>query len=302
MEQLERYRPIVDDAEAFFAACRRPLPRTVRVNSLKTDRQTVQSTLRSAGIETTPVEWHDRLLTVGDETPGATLPWYLGWIYGQEEVSALPVTLLGPERGETVLDVAAAPGSKTTQIAEAMADTGRVIANDSNLGRIAPLRSNTERLGITNTAVTHSDGRALSLAPFEVDAVDRTLVDVPCSGEGTIRKNPDALANWSVDRIEGIAGVQKGLLKRAISLTKPGGRIVYSTCTFAPEENEGVLDHVLSETDVRICPQQLPVDSTPGVTAWQGQSYDERVRRADRIYPHHNDTGGFFCATLEVPA
>ena len=302
MDELSRYRSIVDDFDAFAGACMRPLDRTVRVNPLKTSRDAVQSAFAAVDVETTPVAWHDRLLTVETDTPGGTLPWYLGWIYGQEEVSALPVTMLDPQPGETVLDVAAAPGSKATQIVEAMNDTGRVIANDSNLGRIAPLRSNTERLGLTNVAVTHSDARALSLSPFGIESVDRTLVDVPCSGEGTIRKNPDALADWSVDRIDGIAGVQKGILKRAITLTKPGGRIVYSTCTFAPEENEGVLDHVLGATDVRICEQQLPIDSTPGVTSWQGTNYDDRVARADRIYPHHNDTGGFFCATLEVPA
>lgn len=301
MDHLTRYRPIIDDFAAFRSACRRPLNRTIRINPLKTTRDAVQSLFATVGIETAPVAWHERLLTIETETPGGTLPWYLGWIYGQEEVSALPVTLLDPAPDETVLDVAAAPGSKTTQIAEAMDDTGRVIANDSNLGRIAPLRSNTERLGLTNVAVTHSDARALSLAAFDIDGVDRTLVDVPCSGEGTIRKNPDALADWSVERITGIAGVQKGILKRAITLTKPGGRIVYSTCTFAPEENEGVLDHVLRKTNVRICEQTLPIDSTPGITSWQGTTYDDRVARADRIYPHHNDTGGFFCATLEVP-
>lgn len=302
MEELSRYRSIVDDFDAFSGACKRPLDRTVRVNPLKTSRDAVRSVFAAVGVETAPVAWHDRLLTVQTDTPGGTLPWYLGWIYGQEEVSAIPVTVLDPQPGETVLDVAAAPGSKATQIAETVHDTGRVIANDSNLGRIAPLRSNTERLGLTNVAVTHSDARALSLSAFGIDGVDRTLVDVPCSGEGTIRKNPDALADWSVDRIKGIAGVQKGILKRAVTLTKPGGRIVYSTCTFAPEENEGVLDHVLRETDVRIREQQLPIDSAPGVTSWQGTDYDDRVARADRIYPHHNDTGGFFCATLEVPA
>jgi len=302
MEVLERYRPIIDDFEAFEAACRRPLPKVVRVNPIKTTPAAVRSLFDETGIAYEPVDWSDRLLRLETDAPGRTLGWYLGWVHGQEEVSALPARMLDPAPGDRVLDACAAPGSKTTQLAALMDDRGRLIANDSNLGRLSALRSNAERLGLTNVAVTNRDGRELSFEAFSFDQVDAALVDVPCSCEGTIRKNPDALDRWSRDHVEGLSGVQKGLLRRAIRLTAPGGRVVYSTCTFAPEENEAVLDHVLTKEDCQLVDQDLPIEHAPGVTEWDGETYDPAVRRAARIYPHHNDTGGFFCATIEVGA
>jgi 16S rRNA C967 or C1407 C5-methylase (RsmB/RsmF family) len=125
-------------------------------------------------------------------------------------------------------------------------------------------------------------------------------VDAPCSCEGTIRKNPDALEDWSLDRVRGVAGVQRGILRRAVQATKPGGRVVYSTCTFAPEENEAVLDGVLEREPCRTVAFDIPLEHAPGVTNWQGDTYADAVRRTKRVYPHHNDTGGFVLAVLEV--
>ena len=150
--------------------------------------------------------------------------------------------------------------------------------------------------------VTHADARNFSLDPFDFDAFDAALVDAPCSGEGTIRKNPDALDGWSESFLAGIAGVQKGLLRRAVQATRPGGTVVYSTCTFAPEENEAVLDHVLAVDDCRVVPFEAPLPADPGVTEWQGETFDDAVRHARRFWPHRTGAGGFFCAKLEVGA
>jgi NOL1/NOP2/sun family putative RNA methylase len=300
MEPLGRYEPLVDDFAAFEAACWRPLPSVVRVNTLKASVDRVRAALADADIEAEPVDWHPQLLVVPDDQPGANWPYFHGWIHGQEEVSAVPAHVLDPQPGERVWDACAAPGSKTTQLAALMDDTGLLVATDDNLGRISALRSNAERLGVTNVVVTHEDARVHSLDPIDGQPYDRALVDVPCSCEGTIRKNPDTLEEWTLDHVEGIAGVQKGILRRAVEATREGGTVVYSTCTFAPEENEAVLDHALTETNCRLVAFDLPLESVPGVTEWQGRTYDETVRRAKRIYPHHNDTGGFFCAKLEV--
>jgi 16S rRNA C967 or C1407 C5-methylase (RsmB/RsmF family) len=105
-----------------------------------------------------------------------------------------------------------------------------------------------------------------------------------------------------MDHVEAVAGVQKGILRRAVQATRPGGVVVYSTCTFAPEENEAVLDHVLEAEDCRVVSADLPLDSEPGVTEWEGETYDDSVAHAHRVYPHQNDTGGFFVAKLEVTA
>ncbi|MFB6233479.1 MAG: RsmB/NOP family class I SAM-dependent RNA methyltransferase [Haloarculaceae archaeon] len=299
MDVLERYEPLVDDAEAFRAACERPLPSVVRVNTLRTTVERARQALDAAGIDHEPTDWHAGLLKVEGQ-PGANWPYVQGWLHGQEEVSALPARVLDPQPGERVWDACAAPGSKTTQLAALTEDAGTLVATDSNLGRIAALRSNAERLGVTSVAVTNEDARNHSLKPFAGRTYDRALVDVPCSCEGTVRKNPDTLAEWTLDHVRGIAGVQKGLLRRAVQVTREGGSVVYSTCTFAPEENEAVLDYVLAEEPCRMVEIDLPLESSPGITDWDGESYDPSVRLGRRIYPHHNDTGGFFCAKLAV--
>ena len=300
MEPPERYRPIVDDFEAFRAACERPLPSAVRVNTIKATVADVRAALDEVDIAYEAVDWHDRVFVLPADSPGANWPYFHGWIHGQEEVSAVPATVLSPQPGERVWDACAAPGSKATQLAALMDDRGEVVASDNNLGRISALRTNTERLGATNIAVTHGDARNHSLKPFGGETYDRALVDVPCSCEGTIRKNPDAFDEWSLSHVRGISGVQKDILARAVQATDAGGTVVYSTCTFAPEENEAVLDHVLATEDCELRGFDLSLAHRPGVTEWQDETYDPSVELAKRIYPHCNDTGGFFCAKLEV--
>ena len=313
MDVLARYEPLVDDPSAFRAACERPLPSVLRVNTIKADVPRVHRALQEAGIGFEPVAWHEGLVRLTDEdaSPGNSWPYVHGWVYGQEEVSAVPAAVLAPEPGERVLDPCAAPGSKTTQLAATMDDRGLLVANDNNLGRLSALRSNAERCGVTNVVVTNQDARHLSLRPFLEDETrrkepffDRALVDVPCSCEGTIRKNPTALDEWALSHVEGIAGVQKGILTRALEMTTPGGTVVYSTCTFAPEENEAVVDHVLGgeRVDCELEPVALELQSSPGLTAWADEQYDPSLERARRTYPHQNDTGGFFIAKPRVTA
>ena len=300
MDPLERYLPLVDDEAAFLAACDRPLPAVVRVNTIESTVERARAALDAEGVGYEPTDWHDGLLKLDERSPGTNWPYFHGWLHGQEEVSALPALALDPRPGERVWDACAAPGSKTTQLAARMADEGTLVGNDNNLGRLSALRHNAERLGVTNLAVANRDARNFSLKPFGFDAFDRALVDAPCSCEGTCRKNPDVLDQWTYDHVKGLAGVQKGILRRAVQATRPGGTVVYSTCTFAPEENEAVLDHALREEDCEIVAFDSPLAASPGVTEWEGEAFDPSVERARRVYPHQNDTGGFFCAKLRV--
>jgi NOL1/NOP2/sun family putative RNA methylase len=312
MNPLERYAPLVDDEEAFFAACDRSLPSVVRVNTIKTTVDRARAALDAGGVGYEATDWHPGVLKLDERGPGTTWPYFHGWLHGQEEVSALPALALDPDPGDVVWDACAAPGSKTTQLADLMDDTGVLVGNDNNLGRLSALRHNAERLGVSNLVVTNQDARNYSLKPFgegtddpvAVDAFDRALVDAPCSCEGTIRKNPDALDRWTMNHVHSVAGIQKGILRRAVQATRPGGTVVYSTCTFAPEENEAVLDHVLGEEDCELVAWDAPdgFETAPGVTEWEDDEYDSSVELAHRVYPHHNDTGGFFCAKLEVTA
>ncbi len=300
MNPLERYAPLVDDEPAFRAACDRPLPSVVRVNTIKTTPDRAKRGLRRENVTLDPVAWHDGVFRLPNDTPGTNWPYFHGWLHGQEEVSVLSGLAVDPQPGERVWDACAAPGSKTSHLAALMDDRGTLVANDSNLGRLSALRHNAERLGITALTVTNTDARNYSFNPFAFDEFDRALVDAPCSCEGTIRKNPDAFETWSLDHVHQIADVQKQILRRAVQATKPGGRVVYSTCTFAPEENEAVVDHVLDAEACRVVEYNPPVETRPGVTRWNGETYDEQVRTTHRVYPHLSDTGGFYLAVLEV--
>ena len=302
MEPLERYRPIIDDFEAFLAACERPLGTAVRVNTIKASPERAMATLEEEGIEYDQAEWNENVLDLETDSPGSTWASYHGFTHGQEEVSSVPAVVLDPQPGERVWDACAAPGGKATQLAALMDDRGTVVANDSNLGRLSALRFNAERLGVTAMVVTNQDARNYSLKPLAFDEFDRSLVDAPCSCEGTIRKNPDALEEWTLEHVDSVAGIQKGILRRAIQATREGGTVVYSTCTFAPEENEAVVDYALENEDCRVVPFDLDLEYVPGITEWDGEEYDPSLEETMRIYPHHNDTGGFFVAKLEVTA
>tara|TARA_A100001037_G_scaffold241923_1_gene222221 strand:- start:30052 stop:30969 length:918 start_codon:yes stop_codon:yes gene_type:complete len=297
---LSRYEPLLANYSDFLDSCATPLPHVARINTIKTTVDNTLSLLSKLSINVTPCRWNPLLFQIDDGSPGNTLPYLLGWLHGQEEVSSIPPLVLNPQPGDFVWDACASPGSKTSQIAALMNDIGLIVANDSNLRRMPALRSNLERLGVTIAAVTHSDARHFSLKPFEFDLFDSALVDVPCSGEGTIRKNPVALKNWSIDQLFSLQKVQMSILKRAIGVVKSGGTVVYSTCTFSPEENEMVIDRILSEEKCKLVPFDLPMISSPGVTEWGGNQFNSSLDLCKRIWPNQNNTGGFFVAKLEV--
>ena len=300
MNPLDRYERLVDDPEAFREACDRPLPSVVRVNGIAVGPDRAREALDQEGVTYEEVAWNDRLLRLPDGSPGTSWAYVHGWLHGQEEVSALPALALDPDPGDRVWDACAAPGSKTCHLADLMDDSGVLIGNDNNLGRLSALRHNAERLGVSNLVVTNDDARNFSLDDVGIDALDGAVVDVPCSCEGTCRKNPDVLEKWSLGHVESLVGIQKGILGRAIDLTRDGGEIVYSTCTFAPEENEAVVDHAIETTDAEIVEWDAPLETSPGVTEWEDQQFDESLTKAHRVYPHQNDTGGFFVAKLRV--
>lgn len=302
MDPLERYRDLVDDFEGFRRACERTLPTTVRVHRQAIDPATVVDALAEAGVSASPLEWTPDVLELDTKSPGRTASDFLGWTHGMEAASCLPVPVLDPDPGDRVWDTCAAPGGKTGHLVDRMDDTGLVIATDADLGRLSSLRFNTERLGATSVVADRADARHMSLEPIGIDAVDGALVDAPCSCEGTVRDRPDVLEEWSLERVRSLHGLQRDLLSRAVAATTPGGRVVYATCTFAPEENEAVLDAVLDRHDCSIEPIDLPIPTAAGTTAWNGDRYHPTVERARRVYPHLSDTGGFFVAALRVGA
>ncbi len=229
----------------FIAACQRPLRRSIRVNTLKISVDDFLALVSPYGWQLTPVPWCTEGFWIerDDEASlplGSTAEHLSGLFYIQEASSMLPVAALftdgnSPER---VMDVAAAPGSKTTQIAARMGNQGAILANEFSASRVKVLHANISRCGIHNVALTHFDGRVFGAALPE--AFDAILLDAPCSGEGVVRKDPDALKNWSVESNLEIAATQRELIESAFHALRPGGTLVYSTCTLNRDENEDV--------------------------------------------------------------
>jgi len=292
---FQRYLSLVDDQGAFLAACERPLPLVVWANPLAMDPAVVEAALFSAFPDAEPVSWRPHTWRLPPEAKVGNWPMHVvGGLYVQEEAAAFAGDVVDAQPGERILDLCAAPGGKTAQMAIAMGDRGTIVANDRRIGRLASLRRTVGRLGLTSVTVTCHDGIRF---PQET-LFDRVLVDAPCTCEGTARKSGRRSRNPDERYRNTVVQIQKALLRRALSVTKPGGRVVYSTCTFAPEENEYVLDAIdpsLASIEP-IAPMGLTV--APGLCEWRGRYLRPDIRHAARVWPHQNDTGGFFVACL----
>jgi NOL1/NOP2/sun family putative RNA methylase len=291
---IDRYRGIIDDWPAFQEASARSLPPVLRTNTLRIDPHDLCERLNAQGIELTGFDWDPRFFCA-NRPLGLTVEHWLGLYYIQEAVQAIPVLALDPQPGEQVLDLCAAPGGKTTDIADRMRNRGCVIANEPNGRRQQALLSNLNRVGPWNVTVTEYNGQDFPLAsPF-----DRVLVDAPCSAEGTLRKESALADGASSATVLRLTRLQKMLILRGFDLLKPGGVLVYSTCTFAPEENEAVVQHLLRERAAHIVPLRLPFPHAPGVTAWNGEEFEPQLAGCARVYPHHLNSGGGFVARIE---
>ncbi len=300
---LARYRAIVDDWDAFAAALCRPLPPCIWANPSRIDRGGLASLLADEGIETDAIPWLPEALRLPLHTRAGQHWWYCaGLAHAQEEVSQLPVGLMDLHPGQRVLDMCAAPGGKTAQIAFALGNRGTLVANDISNPRIKALQGNLDRLGVVNVTTTCSDAANW---PAAGGYFDRILADVPCSSEGTLRRNPSMLERMDPASPGRLAPRQRALLRKAVQRLAPGGRILYSTCTFAPEENELVVATILAEYGdvLRLVPGRVPgLETAPGITEWEGRTLPPGLSLCLRIWPHHNDSGGFFVAVLEKDA
>ena len=253
---------------------------------------------------------------------GRALEHLLGYYYIQELASMLPVIALKPsvynsdylksnnnsfcereqKENELVLDLCSAPGSKTTQTASEMQNSGTIIANEVSLGRIKILASNLERCGVTNTIITKKDGIAFcKKCKKEKIYFDKILVDAPCSGEGTLRSSYKTYLMWNIKNIGSLSRIQKQLATSAFEILKPNGEMIYSTCTHAPEENEEIVDYLLNTFKDKIKLQELslPIKPRQGITKWENKTFSSQVKKCARIYPQDNNTEGFFIAKFQ---
>ena len=225
---------------------------------------------------------------------GSTPEYLLGLYYLQEAASQVPPIVLAPKSGELVLDMAASPGSKTTQMSEIMRNQGVIVALDNNIHRADSLVNNIERMGASNVIVYKKDSRYAD--DFEI-MFDKILLDVPCSGNFT--DSPDWFYKRSIDGINSRVKIQKDLLAAAYRCLKSGGEMVYSTCTLEPEENEMVINWFLQDfDDMSLLDTGLSVGS-PAPTEVFGEKLDPRINLCRRFWPHKTGTQGFFVAKLK---
>ncbi len=296
---IDYYASIIPDLDG-LRALTEPLPQCFWVNELKISASECRALLQQDNIKVEPLTWHPSAFRCDPSIIlGKHWTYLAGLIQIQEEVSMLPGILLDPKPGEKILDLCAAPGNKTAQLAVGMQNQGTLIANDRNYGRMRAMGQIIKRLGLMNISLTIYDGVNY---PTINNYFDKVLVDAPCSCEGTYRKAKNKVVNPNPARSRRTAQVQKALLAKAVHLCKPGGKIIYSTCTFSPEENEAVVDAVLTElkNQVRVVPINVPgFKACEGVRQWQGKIYADEVKKTLRVWPHLNNTGGFYVAMLQ---
>ena len=283
-----------------FAAFHRALQQRpvvgLRVNTLKISPTDF---LRKVDWTLEPVPWCPEgfYLRSEDVRPGKH-PYHAAGLYYLQDPSAMaPAALLDPQPGEWVLDLAAAPGGKTTHLAARMQNQGLLVANDVQPRRLRELTHNLDRWGATHTVVTQAlPGR---LARFFGPVFHRVLVDAPCSGEGMFRKDPKARSTWSPSLVQRCAQMQRGILKAAAHLVRPGGYLLYSTCTFAPEEDEGVVARFLDEhPEFEVVPIPRAPGFAPGRPEWLRPPGPEVLRHAVRLWPHRVVGEGHFIVLL----
>lgn len=284
----------------FIAACQRPLRRSIRVNTLKISVADFLTLVSPYRWQLTPVPWCAEGFWIEREDEdalplGSTAEHLSGLFYIQEASSMLPVAALFADENQPsrVMDVAAAPGSKTTQIAARMSNQGAILANEFSASRVKVLHANISRCGISNVALTHFDGRVFGAAvPESFDAI---LLDAPCSGEGVVRKDPDALKNWSVASNLEIAGTQRELIDSAFHALRPGGTLIYSTCTLNRDENESVCLWLKEQYPQAV--EFLPLDAL-----FEGAKEALTPEGFLHVFPQIFDCEGFFVARLRKTA
>lgn len=304
-ERIRQLHPA--HADKILAAFAQPRVTSFRVNTLKATAEEVREALRSAGYSLEQVAWWANAFFVTDLSVQQIFhPFYEeGKFYVQGLSSMLPPLILAPQPGESIVDVTAAPGSKTTQMAALMNNEGHILANDLSPIRLFKLQANLNQQGVTNAQVRRGPGELL-WRKFP-EQFDRALVDVPCSMEGRISlADPESYQDWSLKKIKELGMRQRMLLRSAISATKPGGVIVYSTCTLAPEENEAVVQWALDKEHGKVVLEEIELPGlretggeliTPGLAEWQGKPFSSDMAKTLRIYPSAR-MEGFFVAKL----
>ncbi len=268
------------------------LLQALRVNTLRTSEKKILERLTALGValEKIPFTKHGYWITKTHFSLGAISEYLSGYYYLQGAAAQVPVEVLDPQPGETIMDCCAAPGGKTTQLAQHMNNKGTIIALDMKLHRIPALKINLERMHVKNTLAYHMNANKVGSIDMQFDKI---LLDAPCSGN--FASDPEWFRKRTMDGVTRSSEMQKSLIKSALAVLKKGGIMVYSTCTLEPEENELNMQWMLKHCDVAIEPIQTAI-GVPGLTKVFGQQVDKQIANCRRIWP--DKTEGFFVARI----
>ncbi|MFX1314561.1 MAG: RsmB/NOP family class I SAM-dependent RNA methyltransferase [Promethearchaeota archaeon] len=297
---IERYIDFLglDDTLKLLKANERPLTPSIRVNTLKIQPEELSNRLENKGYKLQTINWIPYGFTVLKETYnlGSLHEYLQGYFYIQNIASMLPAIILNPNPNETVIDMCAAPGGKSTHLAQLMNNKGSLILVERNRNRIPALEINLRRMGILNSIVLNYD--AIQLENLNIKA-DKVLLDAPCTGEGLIRQDPRRKKSKRFEDIKKLVKVQVKLLNSGLKVLKPGGKLLYSTCSIAPEENEFVINDVLQDrSDYNI----IKIRSDYGINGFTnvlGKKLRKDLILSQRLYPYLHDTIGFFFCFIE---
>ncbi len=283
----------VEETLRLVEAMERGIPKHIRVNTLKIDERELIERLENRGfsLERTEVPLCYKVVKEPFSI-GATPEYLMGYYYVMEKSSCVPPLALNPKPGETVADFASSPGGKTTFLAQLMENKGVIIAIEANEERIQPLIDNIHRMGVLNTVVLRMNAVKFKNLGIKVDKI---LLDAPCSGEGVIHKDKSRKTDRGAKDIEFCSALQRELLESAIESLRPGGVLVYSTCSLTPEENELNVQWVLDNFEVEL--GDIPWGD-PALTDVPGVEISDEVRKCRRFYPHKHETSGFFVAKI----
>ena len=295
LEYLGRLLPSDEHREKFVQFSKSPQPPSFRLNSLLSKAKALNSSLPN---EFTSVPWCENGFVSSNMSKkmGRSFEHAIGGIYIQAKAPMLAVDVLDPKPGDRILDLCAAPGGKTTQIAAQMNNTGLIVANESNSKRISSLVGNIERCAVANTVITQTKGTIL--ARYFHNYFDKILVDAPCSGDGILRKDTTFLRYWSPENSKRQAQIQIGLLRAAFHMLRPGGTLVYSTCSLSIDENEHVIMGLIDRYDKNVIMKAPPkIDVPPPSDYIKKNSYKDALKSI-RVWPHIHDSEGAFIARI----
>ena len=297
---IERYIQFLglDQTKELLEVNERPLIPSIRVNTLKKSVLELKKLLEKKGNELKPIDWIPYGFNVVKESSnlGSSHEFLQGYYYLQNIASMLSAIILDPKPKDIVIDMCAAPGSKSTHLAQLMENEGTLILIEKNLNRIPALEVNLRRMGIVNSIVLNMD--AINLSNMNIKG-DKILLDAPCTGEGLIRQDPSRKKSKSMKDIEKMSSIQKKLLTTGLKALNSGGRLLYCTCSIAPEENELVVDEVLNNFNNFKIVEISTNYGVKGLTNVFGVDLLEDLIFSQRLYPHLHDTIGFYFCLIK---